>query len=516
MVESDSYQPIIEMAGIDIAFPGVKALDGVRFRLFPGEIHSLMGENGAGKSTVVKALTGVYKIDAGSIKMNGQEIAFSGPGDAERHGIATVYQEVNLCGNLTIGENLMLGHEVRNRFGIDWKASHKVAREALKEVGLGDIDTYTPLSSVSIAKQQLVAIARATVVDAKVLILDEPTSSLDDEEVRQLYSIMRQLVAKGVAILFVTHFLDQVYDVADRMTILRNGQFVKECLVKDTPREQTILLMIGRSMESLATLESGSKDVRFDFQDKQPCLQVANFGRKGELHPSSLTLRPGQIEGLAGLLGSGRTEFARLLFGADKADSGEYLLGGRKVSISSPFIALKSGIAYSTENRRDEGLLNELTVRENIIVALQSLRGWARPISRKEQLEICGKYIDLLQIKTPSTETPIASLSGGNQQKVLLARWLCLDPQVLILDEPTRGIDIGAKSEIMEFIHQLANEGRAVVFISSELGEVVRICDTIVIMRDTRQIATVENSADFTAADIVTTICGEPELEDKQ
>ena len=519
MAQFDNPSPIIEMTGIDIAFPGVKALDDVRFRLFPGEIHSLMGENGAGKSTVIKALTGVYKIDAGSMKMNGQEIAFLGPGDAERHGIATVYQEVNLCGNLTIGENLMLGHEVRSRFGIDWKASHKVAREALKEVGLGDIDTYTPLSSVSIAKQQLVAIARATVVDAKVLILDEPTSSLDDEEVRQLYAIMRQLVARGVAILFVTHFLDQVYDVADRMTILRNGQFVKECLVKDTPREQTILLMIGRSMESLATLESGTKDVRFDYQDKPPCLEVSNFGRKGELHPSSLTLRPGQIEGLAGLLGSGRTEFARLLFGADKADSGEYRLAGRKVSISSPFIALKSGIAYSTENRRDEGLLNELTVRENIIVALQSLRGWARPISRKEQLEICGKYIDLLQIKTPSTETPIASLSGGNQQKVLLARWLCLDPQVLILDEPTRGIDIGAKSEIMEFIHQLANEGRAVVFISSELGEVVRICDTIVIMRDTRQIATVENSADFTAADIVTTICGEPEtaeLGDRQ
>jgi len=508
MTESDT-KPIIEMQGIDISFPGVKALDNVQFRMFPGEIHSLMGENGAGKSTVIKALTGVYKIDSGSIKMNGTEIHFSGTGDAERHGIATVYQEVNLCTNLTIGENLMLGHEVHNWFGIDWKASHKVASEALKEVGLGDIDTYTPLSDVSIAKQQLVAIARATVVDAKVLILDEPTSSLDEEEVRQLYSIMRQLASKGVAILFVTHFLDQVYAVADRMTILRNGQFVQECMVKDTPPEQTILLMIGRSMESLATLEPGTKEVRADYKDKAPCLQVADFGRKGELHPSSLTLRPGEIEGLAGLLGSGRTEFARLLFGADKADSGEYLLNGKKLNMASPYIALKNGIAYSTENRRDEGLLNDLTVRENIIFALQSLRGWARPIPRKEQQEICDKYIDLLQIKTPSTETPIASLSGGNQQKVLLARWLCLDPAVLILDEPTRGIDIGAKSEIMEFIRQLAQENRAVIFISSELGEVVRICDTIIIMKDTRQIATVENTADFTAADIVTTISDE-------
>jgi len=508
-VDQTDTQPIIEMTGIDISFPGVKALDDVQFRMFPGEIHSLMGENGAGKSTVIKALTGVYKIDHGSIKMNGQEIHFTGPGDAERHGIATVYQEVNLCTNLTIGENLMLGHEVRSWYGIDWKASHRVAKEALKEVGLGDIDTYTPLSSVSIAKQQLVAIARATVVDAKVLILDEPTSSLDEEEVRQLYSIMRQLVQKGVAILFVTHFLDQVYEVADRITILRNGQFVEERMVKDTPREQTILLMIGRSMESLETLESDTKETATDYKENDPCLQVADFGRKGELYPSGLTLRPGEIEGLAGLLGSGRTEFARLLFGADKADSGEYLLDGRKVNIASPFIALKNGIAYSTENRRDEGLLADLTVRENIIVALQSLRGWARPIPRREQQEICDKYIDLLQIKTPSTETPIASLSGGNQQKVLLARWLCLDPRVLILDEPTRGIDIGAKSEIMEFIRQLAKEGRAVIFISSELGEVVRICDTIIIMRDTHQIATVENTDDFTAADIVKTISGD-------
>ena len=502
-------EPIIEMTGIDISFPGVKALDDVQFRMFPGEIHSLMGENGAGKSTVIKALTGVYKIDKGSIKVHGVETYFSGTGDAERHGIATVYQEVNLCTNLNIGENIMLGHEVRGRFGIDWKASHKVAQEALKEVGLEGIDTYTLLSSVSIAKQQLVAIARATVVDAKILILDEPTSSLDEEEVRQLYSIMRQLVSKGVAILFVTHFLDQVYEVADRMTILRNGKFVGERMVKDTPREETILMMIGRSMEALSTVDPDSKDVRADFKDKAPCLQVSDFGRQGELHPSNLTLRPGEIEGLAGLLGSGRTEFARLLFGADKADSGDYVLNSKKVNISSPFIALKNGIAYSTENRRDEGLLADLTVRENIIVALQSLRGWARPIPQKEQQEICAKYIDLLQIKTPSTETQIASLSGGNQQKVLLARWLCLDPEVLILDEPTRGIDIGAKSEIMEFIHQLANEGRAVLFISSELGEVVRICDTIVIMKDTRQIATVENTADFTAADIVKTISGD-------
>ncbi len=498
--------PIIEMTGIGIEFPGVRALDDVRFRMFPGEVHSVMGENGAGKSTLIKALTGVYRIDSGSIKVDGQEVRFTGTGDAERHGIATVYQEVNLCTNLSIGENLMLGHEVRGRLGIDWKASHQAAARALAEVGLDYLDTHAPLSSVSIAIQQLVAIARATVVKAKVLILDEPTSSLDEEEVKRLYAIMRQLAGRGVAILFVTHFLDQVYEIADRVTVLRNGSFVGEYLVANTPRKKTISLMIGRSMESLAKLESGDKRLGGEHQAEDPRLAVHGFGRRGELHPCDLSLRPGEIVGLAGLLGSGRTEFARLLFGADKADSGDYSFNSKKLNVPSPFVALKNGIAYSTENRRDEGILAELSVRENIIVALQAIRGWARPIPRSEQLTICQKYVNELAIKTPSIETPIKSLSGGNQQKVLLARWLCLDPQVLILDEPTRGIDIGAKAEIQEFILRLAQEKRSVVFISSELGEVVRICDTIVVMKDTRQIATVENTPDFTPADIVTII----------
>lgn len=496
-------KPIVDMEGITITFPGVKALDGVSFKMYPGEVHSLMGENGAGKSTLIKALTGVYTIDDGSIKVGGVEQRFAGTGDAERAGISTVYQEVNLATNLSIGENLMLGHEKRNKLGIDWKASHKVAHEALEQVGLGYLDTHAQLSSISIAMQQLVAIARASVVKAKVLILDEPTSSLDENEVQRLFDIIRKLKSEGVAILFVSHFLDQVYEISDRMTVLRNGKFVGEYLVKDTPREQTISLMIGKSMESLSDLEGGVKQTLDEYKNHEPVLEVTQIGRRGEIQPVDLTIRPGEILGFAGLLGSGRTELARLLFGADKPDTGTYKLEGNTLTVSSPYIALKNGVAYSTEDRRDEGILSELSVRENMILALQAIRGWAHPISRKEQEEICTTYIKALSIKTPSTETPIKSLSGGNQQKVLLARWLATSPKVLILDEPTRGIDIGAKSEIQETIVQLARQGKAIVFISSELSEVVRISSRVLILKDRKKVAEVENTPDFTQGNIV-------------
>ena len=351
--------PIVVMKGITIEFPGVKALDGVDLTLYPGEVHALMGENGAGKSTMIKALTGVYKINAGSIMVDGKPQQFNGTLDAQNAGIATVYQEVNLCTNLSVGENVMLGHEKRGPFGIDWKKTHEAAKKYLAQMGLESIDPHTPLSSISIAMQQLVAIARAMVINAKVLILDEPTSSLDANEVRDLFAIMRKVRDSGVAILFVSHFLDQIYEITDRLTILRNGQFIKEVMTKDTPRDELIGMMIGKSAAELSQI--GAKKARREITPgEKPIVDVKGLGKKGTINPVDVDIYKGEVVGFAGLLGSGRTELGRLLYGADKPDSGTYTLNGKKVNISDPYTALKNKIAYSTENRRDEGIIGDL------------------------------------------------------------------------------------------------------------------------------------------------------------
>lgn len=493
--------PIVQLRGITVEFPGVKALDRVDFRLFPGEVHALMGENGAGKSTLIKALTGVNRPSAGTIEVEGKRKSFGGTGDAERAGIATVYQEVNLCTNLSIGENLMLGHEVRGPLGINWRRTHARAKQALAGVGLDYLDTRMHLSALSLALQQLVAIARATVVKARVLILDEPTSSLDENEVDRLFSIVRALKEKGVAILFVSHFLDQVYQIADRLTVLRNGELVGEYMERDVPESKLISLMIGADRASLS--EIGEKAKHLAVRDESPRLKVERLGRRGTIEPVSMEVHKGEIFGLAGLLGSGRTELARLLFGADRADSGTYTLDGKRINVGSPIGALRNRVAYSTENRRDEGVVGELSVRENVVLSLQAMRGWAHLIPQKEQREICERYVRELNIKTASLETPAKNLSGGNQQKVLLARWLATNPEVLILDEPTRGIDVGAKFEIQSAVTSLAEGGMSIVFISSELEEVVRIANRILILKDRRPIATVENTKEFTPGDVV-------------
>lgn len=493
--------PIVEMKGISIQFPGVKALDDVDFRLFPGEVHAIMGENGAGKSTLIKALTGVYGIDAGTILVQGQSRRFSGTADAEAAGISTVYQEVNLCTNLSIGENLMLGHEQRGRLGINWRATHRVAHEALAQIGLGRLDTRAPLSSVSIAVQQLVAIARATVVNARVLILDEPTSSLDKTEVEVLFAIIRGLRDKGVAVLFVSHFLDQVYEISDRITVLRNGHLIGEALARDLPRTQMVEMMIGQAMSSLESL--GSDTAGLD-PDAPVVLDVRDLRRAADVGPCAFVIRRGEVFGVAGLLGSGRTELARLLFAADRPDGGSVVLDGEEVSLTTPLRSLKSGIAYSTENRRDEGIIAALSVRDNITVSLQAMRGWMHKIPREEQDRLCEQYISALGIKTPSAETPVGSLSGGNQQKVLLARWLATEPKVLILDEPTRGIDVAAKAEIQSAVLDLARKGMSIVFISSEMDEVLRISHRVLVMRDRSQAAVLDNSeGTLTQAEVV-------------
>ncbi len=502
-----SQDVVVEMRGIHVGFPGVKALDGVDLLLRAGEVHALMGENGAGKSTMIKALTGVYTIDAGTINVGGKERRLLGTADAQAAGIAVVYQEINLVTNLSIGENVMLGNESRGRFGINWSQTHKRAKQELAKMGLGHLDTRRPLSTLSIAVQQLVAISRAMVTESQVLILDEPTSSLDSAEVATLFGVVRTLRDQGVAILFVSHFLDQVYEISDRMTVLRNGQYVGEYLTKDLDRAELISKMIGKDLAALG--EIGRARTSNVSTQGEVFVKATSFGRKGSVAPTDLEIRTGEVVGFAGLLGSGRTELARLFYGADKADSGTLIMRDKQIHLKSPASALAHHIAFSSENRRDEGIIGDLTVRENMVLAVQSRRGWARPLSRREQDEIVDKYIGELDVRPADPERPIKFLSGGNQQKVLLGRWLATNPELLILDEPTRGIDVGAKAEIEAAVVKLAAEGVSVVFISSEIEEVTRVSDRIVVMRDRHKIGEIVNDHTVSAATVIAVIAGE-------
>ena len=505
--------PVIEMSGISVSFTGTVVLDGAGLRLFPGEIHALMGENGAGKSTLIKALTGVHKVDNGEILIEGVPRRMTGTADAEAAGIAVVYQETFLCSNLTVGENIMLGHEVRGRFGIDWKATHRRASEALTELSLDDLDPRQRLSSLPIAVQQLVSICRAMVTRPRVLVLDEPTSSLDEAEVAKLFAVLKRLRGQGVAILFVSHFLEQVYAISDRMTVLRNGRKVGEYFTRELDRAELISTMIGKDIASLRAIGSQRRSHRKD--PVGPALYRADgLGRRGVLAPTDLDIHQGEVVGFAGLRGSGRTELARLLAGVEKADSGTVTLRGDQVSFGSPAVALGHRIAYSSENRRDDGIIEDLSIRKNIVLALQAMRGWSHPVSKAEADELVGDYMETLGIVPADPDTPVRYLSGGNQQKVLLARWLATRPRVLLLDEPTRGIDVGTKVEIQARVAQLAMEGVAVVFVSSELEEVVRLSDRIVVMKDRRKIGEVSNGPHLNVDTIVEMIAGDAAAED--
>lgn len=474
--------PILQMRGIHKRFPGVKALSNVDFRLFQGEVHALMGENGAGKSTLIKVLTGVYSIDEGAVDMEGTPISVLSPQDSQAAGISTVYQEVNLCPNLTVAENIFIGREPRKFGRILWKEMNQKATILLKERLNLHIDVTQPLQYYSVAIQQLIAIARALSISAKVLILDEPTSSLDRNEVQQLFGIMRKLKSDGLAILFVTHFLDQVYEISDRITILRNGEFVGEYMVNELSRIDLVLKMIGKELNLLEELPQLSQE--YKDSSGEVLLTASGLGRKGSIEPFDLTLHKGEVVSLAGLLGSGRTEVARLFFGADKPDQGGIISLGVEGGIHSPRDAIKRKIAFCSENRKAEGIIDDLTVRENIILALQASRGWFKTISRKRQDELADEYISLMNINPPNPEHLIKNLSGGNQQKVLLARWLLTEPRLLILDEPTRGIDVGAKAEIQKLVLSLSRQGMSFLFISSELEEVLRVSDRIAVLRD--------------------------------
>jgi monosaccharide-transporting ATPase len=491
---SDS-EHVVEMWGISKAFPGVQALSEVDLLLKYSEIHAIVGENGAGKSTLIKVLTGVEKQDAGMIKLEGQEIAIKSPIHAQKLGISTVYQEINLCPNLTVAENILIGREPRRLGNVDWKAMNAHAKQVLQHLDI-DIDVTQTLGSYSVAIQQMAAIARALEISsAKILILDEPTSSLDVHETEQLFDVMRKLKSEGVAIIFITHFIDQVYEVSDRITVLRNGSLVGTYETANLPRLELIAKMIGRSLTefdemSRIKLES-SKHI-----EAEALLEAKGLGLSGSLEPLDLELHAGEVLGLAGLLGSGRTEVAQLLFGIEKPDSGRVKMAGEEVKRFSPLASISRGVALCPEDRREAGVVDDLTVRENIILALQASRGWFKHLSPRQQYEIADRYIELLNIATPSPDQPVKNLSGGNQQKVILARWLATNPQVLILDEPTRGIDVGAKAEIQKLVLSLAEDGKSCVFVSSEMEEVLRTSHRIVVLRDREKITEFSGEVD--------------------
>jgi simple sugar transport system ATP-binding protein len=496
---ASALEPVLATTGVSKTFPGVKALQRVDFRLFPGEIHTLMGQNGAGKSTLINVLTGVVAPEAGTIRLGGEVVAFASPQEAEAAGIRTLYQEVNLCSNLSVAENIFAGRQPKRFGAIDWNDIKRRAQAALARLDV-TLDVTRSLDAYPIAVQQMVAIARALSVDARVLILDEPTSSLDDSEVAQLFKILRHLKQSGIAILFVTHFIEQTYAISDRITVMRNGEREGEYLARDLPADQLVSRMVGHERMSARLREAAhaGHDGHAGPQDAQagePFMTLRGVGRRGSMQPIDLDVQPGQILGLAGLLGSGRTETARLLFGADRADSGTMLVEGRPVRLRSPRDAVRHGIGYCAEDRKKEGIVAELSIRENILLALQARRGWWRKISRQRARELADLWIERLGIKASDAEQPIGLLSGGNQQKALLARWLATDPRLLILDEPTRGIDIAAKFDIMDRLLALCASGLSILFISSEISEVLRVSHRVAVLRDRRKIAEVSGQA---------------------
>ncbi|MBR6308884.1 MAG: sugar ABC transporter ATP-binding protein [Lachnospiraceae bacterium] len=491
---------LLQMKGIDKKFPGVLALNGVDFTLRKGEIHALMGENGAGKSTLIKVLTGVYQKDGGVITVEGENVSIKSPQDAQNKGISTVYQEITLCPNLTVAENMFIGRESGE--WIKRKEREARADEILGGLGIPARSTQQ-LGDCSLAVQQMVAIARAVDMQCKVLILDEPTSSLDDKEVNMLFELMRDLKSKGVGIIFVTHFLEQVYEVSDRITVLRNGELVGEYPVEKLPRVELVSKMMGKDLDELSTLG--------DPEEKKTIVNEVLYEAEGlsssEAQPFDFSIRKGEVNGFTGLLGSGRSESVRAIFGADKVTGGAVKIKGEQVKVTKPIDAMKHGIGYLAEDRKRDGIIAELSVRENIILALQVMNGMFKPISRSEQEAFADEYIKVLNIKTASRETPVGSLSGGNQQKVILARWLLTHPDYLILDEPTRGIDVGTKLEIQKLVLKLAEEGVSVTFISSEVEEMLRTCSRLIVMRD-RHIVGELTGSDLNQTQVMKTIAG--------
>jgi len=489
----DERRPLMELSGATVRFGAEAALDDVAFRVFPGEVHSLMGENGAGKSTLIKALTGALQLDRGRITLEGVAVRFRTPAEAQRAGVSTVYQEIDLLPNLTVAENICLGREPRRMGTIDWRSMRRRAQDVLAGLGL-TIDPASVLAHHSLAVQQLVAIARAISVDVKVLVLDEPTSSLDVDEVAELFRVVRELKERGVAVVFISHFLDQVYEISDRITVLRGGRLIGEYLPGELLRIDLVEKMLGRSAAGI-----GARTRTSAADDPDASGPVYLSGRGVTATPgiadADVDLHEGEVLGVAGLLGSGRTELARALTGIDRLNGGILTVAGADGELRSPRRAISLGVVYSSENRRAEGIISDLSVQENITLALQAERGVLRRMPAKRQRELALSWIDALDIRPADPDRPAGTLSGGNQQKVLLARLLALSPRVLVLDEPTRGIDVGAKVEIQNLVAELADNGLSVMFISAELEEVLRVASRVAILRAGRVVETLPAEA---------------------
>ena len=495
---------LLEMRGIYKSFPGVKALQNVDLTLREGEIMALMGENGAGKSTLIKVLTGVHIKDSGDIYIKGHQgaVQIHSPQEAQKVGISTVYQEISLCPNLSVAENIFIGRgEGRT---VSWKKMNQRTRTLLDSLGI-NVDPSQQLGSCSIAVQQMVAIARAVDMDCSVLILDEPTSSLDENETAKLFGLMKDLKKRGVGMIFVTHFLDQVYEVCDRITVLRDGQLVGEYDIAEMPRVQLVSKMLGKELDDMADIKNDMP--AFDKKDTGFVYEAEGLCSSEGIKPFNFNIRKGEVNGFTGLLGSGRSECVRAIFGADKVTGGKVKVNGKEVKINKPIDAMKNGIAYLPEDRKRDGIVGDLSVRDNIILALQVKKGFFKPFSKAEAVKFAEEYIKLLDIKTASVNTPIKSLSGGNQQKVILGRWLLTHPEYLILDEPTRGIDVGTKIDIQKLVLKLASEGMSITFISSETDEMLRTCSRLLVMRDRKLVGELTGD-ELTQNTIMNTIAG--------
>ncbi|MFF1847444.1 sugar ABC transporter ATP-binding protein [Streptomyces sp. NPDC058217] len=474
---------VLEARSVSKRFPGVVALDDVTFSLRAGETHALVGENGAGKSTLIKVLTGVYRPDEGELRMSGQHVRFARPFEAQQAGISTIYQEVNLVPLMSVARNIFLGREPKNRLGlIDFGRMHREAADLLDGFGVR-VDPRRPLHTLGIGTQQMVALARAVSVNARVVVMDEPTSSLEPREVETLFRVIENLRGQGIAVLYVSHRMDELYRICDRVTVLRDGRHIHTGDLADLDRMQLVSMMLGRDLAEVR--RNGTTGFAAEGHDaaRTPVLTANGLSRDRQLHDISLSLYAGEVLGLGGLLGSGRSETAKALAGALSLDAGELTVGGRRLRRLTSAGAIRAGISLLPEDRKAEGIIPGLSVRENIVLAAMPRLSRAGVVSRAKQDRIVDIFMKRLRIKAASPEQKVGELSGGNQQKVLLARWLCLEPKVLLLDEPTRGIDVGAKAEVQSLIDDLAGEGLAVLLISSDIEELIEGADRIVVLR---------------------------------
>jgi len=503
---SNNDEMLLQMKGICKRFPGVVALDHVDFSIRKGEVHALMGENGAGKSTLIKILTGIYKMDEGEILLDGVPLEPQNALDVQKKGISTIYQEISLIPQLSVAENIFLGREFKNHRLIDWKRTRAEAQKLMDDMGM-NIDVSRPVESYGTAIQQMVALARATWLKAKLLVMDEATSSMDDDEVKVLFSIIHRLKAQGVSVLFISHRLNEVFEIADRITVLKDGELVGEYPAGALTRLELITKMVGHDASEILS-QATVREVK----DFPRFVEARNIRSGVKLNGIDLTVGRGEVVGLAGLLGSGRTEVARILFGADGKDEGDIEIDGKPVHFRMPAQAIGRGFAFCSEDRKVEGILPNMSVRDNMLIACMDKVNRHGIVSKPRQRELVQKYIDAVRIKTPSMEQNIANLSGGNQQKVLLARWLCMNPDLLILDEPTRGIDVGAKKEIEELIKEIAAQGISILLISSEFEELVRNCDRLIVVREGRNVGELRG-ADITEENIMRAIAQEKSRE---